>query len=224
MVKKKNMKPENSNISMDDVRQYLQMLQDIINRMASNSSNCKAWAITLFTAMAALMIGVEVMRQWMLVILFPIAVFYYLDAYYLGLENDFRNLEASFIKKLRASEECSTSVYDFNFTHADGYKKGENLNKGLMSTATWPLYSILAAISIALCIVFVNSPKKSNNVQEIEEPLHQLVIKQDSIAHAVNAFIEKYEPVIVESKSYNNSSFFRANNVDSVKVKVYGNK
>lgn len=215
---------ENSNIAMEDVRQYLQMLQDIINRMASNSSNCKAWVITLFTAMSALMIGVEVMRQWMWIILFPIVLFYYLDAYYLGLENDFRNLEASFIKKLRASEEWSTSVYDFNFTHADGYKKGENLNKGLMSTATWPLYSILAAISIALCIVFVNSPKKNNNVQELEEPLRQLVVKQDSIAHAVNAFIEKYEPVTVESKSYNNSSFFRANNVDSVEVKVFGNK
>lgn len=215
---------ENSNIAMEDVRQYLQMLQDIINRMASNSSNCKAWVITLFTAMSALMIGVEVMRQWMWIILFPIVLFYYLDAYYLGLENDFRNLEASFIKKLRASEEWSTSVYDFNFTHADGYKKGENLNKGLMSTATWPLYSILAAISIALCIVFVNSPKKNNNVQELEEPLRQLVTKQDSIAHAVNAFIEKYEPVTVESKSYNNSSFFRANNVDSVEVKVFGNK
>ena len=72
--------------------------------------------------------------------------------------------------------------------------------------------------------VFVNSPKKNNNVQELEEPLRQLVTKQDSIAHAVNAFIEKYEPVIVESKSYNNSSFFRANNVDSVEVKVFGNK
>lgn len=36
------MTPENSNISMDDVRQYLQMLQDIKNRMAANSSNCKA--------------------------------------------------------------------------------------------------------------------------------------------------------------------------------------
>ena len=215
---------ENSNIAMEDVRQYLQMLQDIINRMASNSSNCKAWVITLFTAMSALMIGVEVMRQWMWIILFPIVLFYYLDAYYLGLENDFRNLEASFINKLRASEECSTSVYDFNFTHADGYKKGENLNKGLMSTATWPLYSILAAISIALCIVFVNSPQKSNNVQELEEPLRQLVTKQDSIAHAVNALIEKDEPVTVESKSYNNASFFRANNVDSVEVKVFGNK
>ena len=215
---------ENSNIAMEDVRQYLQMLQDIINRMAANSSNCKAWAITVFTAMAALMIGVEVMRQWMWIILFPIALFYFLDAYYLGLENEFRNLEASFIKKLRASEDCSTCVYDFNFTHADGYKKGENLNKGLKSTATWPLYSTLAAISIALCIVFANSPKKSNNVQNLEEPLRQLVVKQDSIAHAVNAFIKKYEPVTVESKSYNNSSFFRANNVDSVEVKVFGNK
>lgn len=216
--------PENSKISMEDVRQYLQMLQDIINRMASNSSNCKAWAITLFTAMSALMIGVEVMRQWMWVILFPIAMFYFLDAYYLGLENDFRDLEASFIKKLRAPEDCSSYVYDFNFTHADGYKEYENLKKGLTSPATWLLYSILAVISISLCIFFANSPKENNNVQELEEPLRQLVVKQDSIAHAVNAFIEKYEPVTVESKSYNNSSFFRANNVDSVEVKVYRNK
>ena len=218
------MTPENSNISMDDVRQYLQMLQDIINRMASNSSNCKAWAITLFTAMAALMIGVEVMRHWMWIILFSIVLFYFLDAYYLGLEKDYRNLEASFIKKLRASEECSISVYDFNFTHGDGYKKGENLKKGLTSPATWPLYSTLAAISIILCFVFAKSPKENNNEQELEEPLRQLVTKQDSIAHAVNAFIEKYELVTVESKSYNNSSFFRANNVDSVEVKVFGNK
>ena len=216
--------PQNSNISMDDVRQYLQMLQDIINRMASNSSNCKAWAITLFTAMAALMIGVEVMRQWLWIILFPIVLFYYLDAYYLGLENDFRNLESSFIKKLRAPEDCTSYVYDFNYTHADGYKKGENLKKGLTSSATWPLYSILAVISIALCIAFAKSPKENNNEQELEEPLRQLVIKQDSIAHAVNAFIENYEPVTVESQSYNNSSSFRANNVDLVEVKVYGNK
>ena len=215
---------ENSNIAMEDVRQYLQMLQDIINRMASNSSNCKAWAITIFTAMSALMIGVEEIRQWMWIILCPIVLFYFLDAYYLGLENDFRNLEASFIKKFRAPEDSSSCVYDFNYTHADGYKKYENLKKGLTSSATWPLYSILAVISIALCIAFAKSPKENNNVQELEEPLRQLVTKQDSIAHAVNAFIEKYEPVTVESKSYNNSSFFRANNVDSVEVKVYGNK
>lgn len=160
----------------------------------------------------------------MWIILFPIVLFYFLDAYYLGLEKDYRNLEASFIKKLRAPEDCSTCVYDFNYTHADEFKKGENLNKGLMSIATWPLYSILAAISIVLCFVFANLPEENKNVQELEEPLCQLVIKQGSIAHALNACIEKYEPVTVESKSYNNSSFFRANYVDSVEVKVSGNK
>lgn len=216
--------PENSNIKMDDVRQYLQMLQDIINRMAANSSNCKAWAITLFTAMAALMIGVEEMRQWVWILFFPIALFYFLDAYYLGLEKDFRDLEESFIKKLRDQADYSSAVYDFNIRHADEDNKGKNLKKGLKSTATLPLYSTLAAISLVLWLFFVNSPKANNKVQELEEPLRQLVVKQDSIAHALNAFIEKYEPVSVESKAYHNSSFFKANNVDSVDVKVYGNK
>lgn len=147
---------QNSYINMEDVRQYLQMLQDIINRMAANSSNCKTWAITLFTAMVALMISVEGMRQWLWIILVPILLFYYLDAYYLGLENDFRNLEASFIKQLRDQTDCSATVYDFNITNADGYKKWKNLKKGLCSNATWPMYLTLAAISITLCIVYAN--------------------------------------------------------------------
>lgn len=146
--------PQDSNIEKDDVRQYLQMLQDIINRMASNSSNCKAWAITLFTAMAALIIGVEEMRQTIWIVLFPIMLFYYLDAYYLGLENDYRDLETSFINKLRFSEEYYISVYDFVYSNIDGYSKWKNLEKGLMSSATWPLYSILVAFCIVLYFVF----------------------------------------------------------------------
>ena len=55
-------------------------------------------------------------------------------------------------------------------------------------------------------------------------PLRQLLAKQDSIANSINAFIEQYESVTVESKSYNKSSFSRANNVDSVEAIVYGNK
>lgn len=143
-----------SNIEKEDVRQYLQMLQDIINRMAANSSNCKAWAITLFTAMAALMISVEDMRQWIWIILFPIILFYYLDAYYLGLENGFRNLEVSFLNKLRSSKDYSTSVYEFNHTQVDGYRKWRYFKKGLMSIATWPIYFALVATCIVLYFVF----------------------------------------------------------------------
>lgn len=41
----------------DDIRQHLMMQQDIINRMANNSSNCKAWLITIVAALTALQIS-----------------------------------------------------------------------------------------------------------------------------------------------------------------------
>lgn len=160
---------------MEDVRQYLQMLQDIINRMAANSANCKTWAISLFTAMTALIISVQEIRQWVWFICVPIGLFYLLDAYYLGLENDFRNLEDTFIKQLRSSADSSSCVYDFNFKNAGGYKKWKNLKKGLMSNATWPMYLALTAISFILIIVFANSPKE--NKKEQDDPIRQLVIK-----------------------------------------------
>lgn len=210
---------DNSKMEMDDIRQYLQMLQDIINRMATNSSNCKVWTVSLFTAMTALIIGVDVLRPYLLIILMPILLFYFLDAYYLGLENDFRDLETSFLKRLQGPEDCSSSVYDFNFTHAEGYKKQKNLKKGLMSNATWPLYSTLTVIVLALFITFRNVPKANNQVQELEEPLRQLVVKQDSISCAINAFIKKYEPVSIDYNTCQNPSSFKANSVDSAKVK-----
>ena len=140
------------NMDMEDVRQYLQMLQDIINRMASNSSNCKAWAITIYTAMAALFIGNDEMRQWFILTLLPVVLFYILDAYYLGLENDFRELETSFIRKLRNQGDCSSFIYEFNFTRAEGYKQNKNLLKGLKSKATWPLY---AALSVMCMVIYM---------------------------------------------------------------------
>lgn len=216
--------PQDSHTEKEDVRQYLQMLQDIINRMAANSSNCKAWAITLFTAMAALFIGVDGMRQWSGIVIIPIVLFYFLDAYYLGLENNFRDLESSFIKKLRSIEDCSAYVYDFNITHADGYKKNRNLKKGLMSNATWPLYSVLTMVCIIICLIFTSSINPEPKQQELEEPLRQIVIKQDSLLKVFSSFNDKYEPVTIESKAYHNSSFFKANNVDSIEIKVFGNK
>ncbi|MBO5629772.1 MAG: hypothetical protein J5965_11935, partial [Aeriscardovia sp.] len=42
-----------------DVQQYLQMIQDTINRMSSNSSNCKNWALTIVAALLALCVSVN---------------------------------------------------------------------------------------------------------------------------------------------------------------------
>ena len=37
----------------EDDRQYLQMMQDNITRMAANSSNCKSWLVTIVAAFPA---------------------------------------------------------------------------------------------------------------------------------------------------------------------------
>ena len=80
------------------------MLQDIITRMANNSSNCKTWMMSIFTAIIALQLTVDALRPYLWVVLIPDVLFYYLDAYYLGLENDFRNLQSDFIKARKAGD------------------------------------------------------------------------------------------------------------------------
>ena len=88
----------NFSFDQNDSRQYLQMLQDIINRLANNSSNCKTWMITIFTAMVALLVGVPEIRPWVGIVIVPVILFYLLDGYYLALENDYRDLEKEFNK------------------------------------------------------------------------------------------------------------------------------
>lgn len=210
----------NSSIDVNDSRQYLQMLQDIINRMAANSSSCKAWMIAIFTGMSAFLIGVESLRPWIAIMVIPSLLFYLLDAFYLGLENDYRDLENAFIEKLKTTDDCTPYVYNFNYSSLEGYSKGKNFKKGLRSNATWPLYLALGVISIIIGIVFYNYKPKTEQVQQLEEPLRELVLKQEAISKALDSLTVKYKPVQVESKSFHNSSFFQADNVDSVQVNV----
>lgn len=209
-----------SSIDANDSRQYLQMLQDIINRMAANSSNCKAWMIAIFTGMAALLIGVEPLRPWIAIMVIPSIFFYLLDAFYLGLENDYRDLENAFIEKLKTTDDCTPYVYNFNYSSLEGYSKGKNFKKGLRSNATWPLYLALGVISIIIGIVFYNYKPKTEQVQQLEDPLRELVLKQEAISKTLDSLTVKYKPVQVESKSFHNSSFFQADNVDSVQINV----
>lgn len=212
----------NFSFDQNDSRQYLQMLQDIINRLANNSSNCKTWMITIFTAMVALLVGVPEIRPWVGIVIVPTILFYLLDGYYLALENDYRDLEKEYINKLHSrNDDCSMSIYNFDVSSVGGYHKKKNLKKGLMSNATWPLYVTLGVLCFILCVVFIVIKPVEQKVQDIEKPLKELVQKQNSMINTMELFIEKYEPVKVESKSFYNSSFFQAGNIDSVAVNLY---
>ena len=70
---------------------HLQMLQNVISRMASNSSMFKGWAVTLVAAAFALA-AKDAEQRYLLVAYVPTAMFWVVDAYYLRVERQFCDL------------------------------------------------------------------------------------------------------------------------------------
>lgn len=103
------------NFDDNDIRQYLQMLQDTINRMASNSSSCKNWMLTLVTALLALCVSVNELRQYVCLTVIPIFMFWGLDIYYLLLENRFRNHEKEFVRQISLDSDALWRQTVFSF-------------------------------------------------------------------------------------------------------------
>src|SRR2546422_2641510 len=81
------------------VQAYLNTLQGVIGRMASNSATCKTWCVSL---VSALLVVVVDRRQPAFLILagVPILMFAVLDAYYLALEKVFRGTYTAVVQKV----------------------------------------------------------------------------------------------------------------------------
>lgn len=70
---------------------HLEMVQGIINRMASNSFMLKGWAVTLVAGIFALA-SKDTDKLYFLIAYIPIVVFWGLDSYYLLQERLYRAL------------------------------------------------------------------------------------------------------------------------------------
>jgi len=113
------------NMYNDDGRQYLQMMQENIARMAANSANCKNWMVTLVAGMLAISCGISALNGWILLTLVPVLVFWYLDTFYLELERKMRNRQLDYILKVKKND--SDGVKDALFCFAP--LKKEKLTK-----------------------------------------------------------------------------------------------
>lgn len=85
---------------MDNKHKHLELVQGVINRMASNSFMLKGWAVTLVAGIFALA-GKDTDKLYFLVAYVPVLVFWGLDAYYLLQERLYRSL----YEKVRETEE-----------------------------------------------------------------------------------------------------------------------
>ena len=75
----------------ENKRMHMEMIQNVISRMASNSFMLKGWAVTLIAGIFALA-SKDAEKTYFLIAYVPIIIFWVLDSYYLRFERQYRNL------------------------------------------------------------------------------------------------------------------------------------
>ena len=92
------------------VQAHLNIVQDVIQRMAENSRSCKLWCVTLVAATLVLVARTGE-PQHSLIALAPTILFLLLDSYYLALERAFRNSYNAFVSRLHGRELNCCDIY-----------------------------------------------------------------------------------------------------------------
>lgn len=92
------------------VQAHLGVLQNIIQRMAANSTASKTWCITLVSAILVI-VADKGKPQYAFIALIPTILFLALDAYYLALEKGFRNSYKNFVKKIHDGTATADDLY-----------------------------------------------------------------------------------------------------------------
>jgi hypothetical protein len=122
------------------VQAHLGITQSVIQRMASNSASCKAWCITLVSAILVI-VADKGKPRYALIAFIPTALFLILDVYYLALERCFRQSYNSFIEKLHAKQVIASDLYAVT-------PKGsmKTFGASVLSFSIWPFYVTLAVM------------------------------------------------------------------------------
>lgn len=134
----------------DAVRTHLNIMQGVIQRMAENGRSCKVWCITLVSAVLVLA-GRTAEADHTLIALIPTALFWVLDAYYLGLERGFRDSYNAFVEKIHRAEVSVADIYPVVPT---GSPTGRFLWSLVRSFAVMPFYAAVAG-TVVIARLFI---------------------------------------------------------------------
>lgn len=125
------------------VQMHLEMIQGVIQRMATNSASCKTWCITIVAAILVVVAEKDRPTLGFLSIL-PTLLFGVLDVYYLALEKGFIASYHSFVRKLHAKKLEASDLYTLEPTG--------NMNKlqlnAVKSFSVWGFYLALVILAI----------------------------------------------------------------------------
>ena len=130
------------------VQSYLTILQSVIARMATNSSSCKTWCVSLVSAIIVI-VADKGKPDYVWISTIPIVLFLLLDSYYLSLERQFRSVYNDFIRKLHFGSATVDDVF-FVAPRAGTGATSWDIIKAGGSIATWPFYVLLALMLLVV--------------------------------------------------------------------------
>lgn len=123
------------------IQTHLSIMQNVIQRMAANSSSCKAWCITLVSAILVI-VADKGKPDYAWIAILPAVIFSALDAYYLALEKGFRNSYNEFISKLHRDVLTDKDLY--SVMPSGGMSS--RLFESFKSPSVWGFYLALIAM------------------------------------------------------------------------------
>lgn len=133
MTQNNNTPPKFSN---EDKIKYLEFLQNIINRMASNSFLIKGWSISLISALLVLS-SKDNNPIYIFSVFIPLFGFFLLDGYFLYKERQFRSL---YNKVVEDYNKPDLKVYEIKIDKI----KIKDLKKILLSESIYGFHLILS--------------------------------------------------------------------------------
>ena len=131
---------------------HLEFIQNIITRMNTNSFQVKGMAITIVSALLVIYAS-EKNPDFLIISIFPIFLFWFLDAYYLTQERKFRGMYNDLLK------ENIHNLKPFEM-RPDLYKKGKySFWSVLFSKTIWTIY---LTISVIIVLIYLYLKIKKN--------------------------------------------------------------
>ena len=122
---------------------HLEFIQNAINRMANNSFIIKGWCITLAVALIALLEKEDINKCYIVFSFLPLLFFWFLDAFYLKTERQYRRLYTDISKKGKKEIDFSMDITLYKECYVEA----------LFSRTLLPFY--LSLMGIVLVIIFI---------------------------------------------------------------------
>jgi hypothetical protein len=123
---------------------HINLLQGIINRLANNSSSCKAWCLALVGALIGLA-GATRTPAIVTFALVPVVIFGFVDTMYLAQEKAYRELYESIVTAVRTGSYGLANAFD-----AKAKRTLRHVGWALASWSIWPIYGgLIAAYTVA---------------------------------------------------------------------------